>query len=275
MIRAAKRIAKKIPFAYEAFKKHRASSELSKVQKKAQEIFENHADFMQAYTRKGEGLIDLKTRNGLSITIRQNRWDARIVKEVFFDRPYTRKFSLPENSTVVDIGGYIGDFSLYAVKYLNAEKVIVCEPTEENFELLLRNIKSNDFQDKITAINKAVGNGDEISLNVEIKDGKEVHASSFWYEGASTRVVPSLTLQQLLRENSLSKVDLLKVDCEGGEYEIFSSVDSETFARIFCIVFEYHPVNGFEEKLAVVLDRLKDAGYTIAIDGYLAYAWRS
>ena len=57
--------------------------------------------------------VDLVTRDGLRITIRQNIWDARIVSEIF-EKPYVNSCPHSPRLTVIDIGGYIGDFSLYA-----------------------------------------------------------------------------------------------------------------------------------------------------------------
>ena len=182
--------------------------------------------------------------------------------------------TLPPASIIVDIGGYIGDFSLYAVKYLNARRVIVYEPTTENFKILKQNIKNNCFQDRITAVNKAVSDSDEIVLNTEILDDDEVHVSRYWYQHAERRSVPSVTLVELFESHQLRSVDLLKVDCEGGEYDIFSSVPAVLFRHIQNIVFEYHQIEGFEAKLDRVLSRIRSAGYTVQVDDDIVSAYR-
>lgn len=123
-------------------------------EKQGRGLFENFNLYVQALNRKGDGTVVLRTHDGLNITIRQNIWDARIIREIFFDKPYIRHFTLPPKPTIVDIGGYIGDFSIYAVKYLGAGRVIVYEPTAENFEILEQNIANNGYNDRITAVNK-------------------------------------------------------------------------------------------------------------------------
>src|SRR5262249_30359506 len=147
----------------------------------ARNFFKNHDIYMQALTRKGEGIVELQTQDGLKILIRQNIWDARIVREIFFDKPYVRHIKLGANPVIVDIGGYIGDFSLYAAKYLNARQVIVFEPTDENFKMLRRNIEINGYEDRISAVNMAVSASDEVILNVQIDEDQEIHASAYWY----------------------------------------------------------------------------------------------
>ncbi len=106
----------------------------------------------------------------------------------------------------------------------DARRVIVYEPTVENFKILKQNIENNSFQDRIIAVNKAVSDSDEIILRTEVLNGEEVHASRYLYEDAEHRRVPGVTLAELFESHQLDSVDLLKADCEGGEYDIFSSV---------------------------------------------------
>ncbi len=55
---------------------------------------------------------------------------------------------------------------------------------------------------------------------------------------------------------------LLKVDCEGGEYDILEGVPDEILGRIQNIVFEWHRVHDFETRLEAVLRRLYKARYS-------------
>jgi FkbM family methyltransferase len=259
------RILKKLPSPRHLYTRVRSIQRMRSLQADVRKLFVNHECYLRALKQKGLGTIVLETHDGLSITIRQNIWDARIIKEIFIEKPYTRSFELPPNPVIVDIGGYIGDFSLYAVKYLNAACVVVYEPTPENFAILKQNIDNNAFGDRIVAVNKAVSNSTEVILNVEIQESDEVHVSAYFYPDAERRIIPSVTLPDILKEHHLDTVDLLKVDCEGGEYEIFSTVADEIFDRIQNIVFEYHRVDGFEEKLQLVLTRLESAGYAVRV----------
>ena len=236
-------------------------------------LFENCDLYLQALNRKGDGTVVLRTHDGLKLTIRQNLWDARIVREIFFGKPYVRRIRLPPAPTIVDIGGYIGDFSVYAVKYLEARRVVY-EPVAENYEILKRNVEGNGYGDRITAVNKAVGDAGEIVLNVHKQENNEVHVSAYWYREAEQRRIPCVTLPGLLETHRLESVDLLKVDCEGGEYDIFPAVPDRVFDRIRNIVFEYHRVDGFEAKLARVLSRLKSAGYAFQRDKNIVSAYR-
>ena len=237
-------------------------------------LFVNHEAYLYALDNKAEGPVVLRTRDGLSITMRQNIWDARIIREIFFDNPYVQHFTLPSDPVVVDIGGYIGDFSLYAVKYLNAKRVVVYEPTTENFAILKQNVANNGYDDRIVAVNKAVSSSHEVVLNVQKQEGEEVHVSAYMYQDAERRSIPSVTLEELMTTHNLLSVDLLKVDCEGGEYDIFPSVPDSVLKRIRNIAFEYHRIEGYEEKLKSVLHRLRSAGYMVRQEPDIVYAYR-
>jgi FkbM family methyltransferase len=271
MMVTIKNALKRIPLAQYAYAQVRWWHNRSE----GRRLFENYDLYLQALNRKGDGTVVLHTYDGLNITIRQNIWDCRIVREIFFDKPYVRHFTLPRNPIIIDIGGYIGDFSIYAVKYLNAGRVIVYEPTAENFEILKQNIENNGYADRITAVNKAVSDSHEIILNVQIQESEEVHVSAYWYQEAERRRVPSVTLSDLFKVHQLDSIDLLKVDCEGGEYDIFLAVPDHLFNRIRNIVFEYHRIDGFEMKLDRVLNRLQSAGYALQKDRNIISAYRA
>jgi FkbM family methyltransferase len=235
-------------------------------------VFENADEYARAFYRKSDDGVVLRTHDGLNVAIRRNRWDAEIVREIFFDRPYTRHVQLPPKPVIVDVGGYIGDFALYAVKYLDAARVVAYEPTQENFAMLRRNVELNGYDDRITAVKKAVGTSGETVLNVQKRDGDEVHVSAYWYPEAERRVLPSVSLSEVLHSHGLESVDLLKVDCEGGEYDIFPAAPDDVFERIGNIVFEYHAIDGYRSKLDRVMSRLASAGYALRDDNQIVTA---
>lgn len=266
---------KKIPLVRSARRGFRSWRAMHVDRREGNRLFENPDVYVRALRRKGDETTVLHARDGLNITIRQNLWDARIVREIFVDKPYVRHVSLRPNPTVVDVGGYIGDFCLYAVKYLDAERVIVYEPTAENFEILRRNVEDNGYGDRIVAVNEAVSDSGEVVLNLQILDGEEVHVSSYLYGNGIQRKVPAVTLSELLVTHALDTIDLLKVDCEGGEYDILPEVPGEVLDRIENIVFEYHRVDDFRPKLERVLKRLRSADYVLRMDGNIVSASRA
>jgi FkbM family methyltransferase len=235
---------------------------------RAAALFQNFIEFIKLYYgQTSQTHVTLLTRSGLQIRARNNRWDARILTETFLDLAYLKMFApLPVKPVIVDIGGYIGDFSLYVAHYLDA-KVIAYEPTPENFDLLKKNVAMNALDGKVTFYNKGVGADDgNLTLNITRGDGA-VHVSGFLYGDAIEQItVPSVSIKTIFSENSLEHIDLLKIDCEGGEFDILCSLTDALTDRIDRIVFEYHAIPGYLEKLATVRMRLATAGYRITED---------
>jgi hypothetical protein len=78
----------------------------------------------------------------------------------------------------------------------------------------------------------------------------------------------------VLDRNGLEQVDLLKVDCEGGEYDIFADVPQPVFDRIAAIVLEVHRTAGWETKAPRLQAKLERSGYRVIAHNQLLYALR-
>jgi FkbM family methyltransferase len=234
--------------------------------------FLNPDEFKVALRTHGStALVDLRTVDGLTITIRQNYSDAMTIAEIFLDDCYIRNLPLPPNPVVIDVGGFIGDFSLYAVKRLNARRVIVCEPSQRNWALLLRNIAKNGYEDRIEPVNKAVTDGGDVMMNIDAPDEGQSMVSAHYQTGQQLTAVPGISLGDLLRDHAVESVDLLKIDCEGGEFAILESTPSDVYSRIRNIVFEYHQIDDVWAKLESVKQRLRREGYVLRMhDGLIS-----
>jgi FkbM family methyltransferase len=272
---AVRHFFQKTPVLRVLYVKARKAYHASRTRKALKDYFLNSEDFRQALNIEDGKLVEIRTKDGLSLTIRRNCMDAGILMEVFLENSYVQGLSLPGQPVVVDIGGYIGDFALYAAKILGAQKVVVCEPSPRNWKLLTKNVANNHYEDRIEMVNKAVGDGQPLLLNVDAPDRAQARVSAYGPETEARKLVPGTTLADVVKDHGLGVIDLLKIDCEGGEYAILLSAPAELFARIRNIVFEFHEIPGFEPKLNAVKQRLGDAGYSLRINKDLVYATRA
>jgi hypothetical protein len=88
--------------------------------------------------------------------------------------------------------------------------------------------------------------------------------SVFKHAGAPKREVPCATLQEVLDRHQLEKVDLLKVDCEGGEYDLFAAASDEALAKVETIALEVHAMGERTGEAQKALgDRLRAAGFSL------------
>jgi FkbM family methyltransferase len=220
-------------------------------------------------------VVEVRMKDGLTITLRRDHMDASILAEVFFDNCYVQDLSLPPNPVVVDIGGFIGDFALYAATHLKARRVVVCEPAPSNWRLLVKNIQNNHCQDRVSMVNKAVTDGRVAMLDIDAPDRGQARVSAYGSSGFEKKAVESISLSLLLAEFRITEVDLLKIDCEGGEYDILLTTPSAVLSGVKNIVFEYHEIDGFQQKLNAVRERLSAEGFLLKTRGCLIAASRA
>lgn len=173
--------------------------------------------------------------------------------------------ALPEDMSgmlYIDIGAHIGSVALLAAS--RGANVEAYEPVRANYEMLLRNIRSNNLS--ITAIPTAVGHGSHKKLYLnEYNTGmnSEFADISGNFREDLYEVVNVIPLTDIIRER---QIDFLKIDCEGCEEQILEDVFNGLYHQIRFISCEFHfPSSKYLlQKMAYLYD-IKSIGST----GYL------
>jgi FkbM family methyltransferase len=138
--------------------------------------------------------------------------------------------------TVIDIGANIGDSSIYFA-LRGADKVIALEPFPKNYELAKKNIQMNNCSSRICIAMAACGT----STGYITFDANKSGGNSSLVRTENGTTIPMLTLEDILNKNDIRTEDsLLKMDCEGCEYESILSATSDTLRRFSHIIIEYH-----------------------------------
>jgi FkbM family methyltransferase len=176
-------------------------------------VLKNWRDFILA--KHGPKIALL--RNGVRLYLRDDRSsDFTVLREVAIDDVY-RLHTYANPEVIVDVGANIGAFSILAAHYYPHAKIYAFEPEPANFEILKKNIALNKLTN-IVPICKAVSS----------KEGK----ATFYLSGTANHGMHSLQDFQSKGQkievetttlNSLGHIDILKLDCEGGEYEILEN----------------------------------------------------
>ena len=192
-------------------------------------------------------LSEIKMKDGTVLFFRPKTGDSKVFREIFIEKQYT-SLDGRKDSIIVDIGAHIGLFSIYAAtrKGNTIEKIYAFEPLKENFEVLKKNIHRNKFDGRIIPVNKAIYKVDgKISLFSEpAKQDLKYHKTSVYSdrnkEQQKVADVDCITLKTMFDEYDIERCDLLKIDCEGSEYDILLTADISTMSKIQEIVLEYH-----------------------------------
>lgn len=177
------------------------------------------------------------------------------------------QFTLTKNMTVVDVGANQGFYSLYAAS--KGATVYAFEPCKENFNVLKWNVDKNGLRDQVEIFNTAVaGKEGRVALFVGLDSAGGILSGTVSIcnadrggKGVQTRSVESVTLGSLLHNLHIQRCDFLKMDCEGGEYEILRNTSADSFRKIARISMECH--GNTRETVTI----LKNAGFEILSEG--------
>ena len=184
--------------------------------------------------------------------IDKNFQDVKIINEVIAGDQYELK-DMAQNieppKLILDIGGHIGTFGCFAKSFWPEAKIIALEPNPTNAELYRKNLYENFGDTESIVINKALSydpkinyylggsrtTGGGILINRAFSPNMEGYRTSdFSFE------VKTMTLEQLLFEQEIETVDLIKWDCEGAEFMAFRDMTMETKKKLGYMVGEVH-----------------------------------
>jgi FkbM family methyltransferase len=165
--------------------------------------------------------------------------DITLLQTIFLDGEYDWPFARPPR-VIIDAGANIGFASVFFANKYPQSKIIALEPEASNYELLQRNTAAYP---NIKTIKAALWS--KLGQVHVIDPGLghwsfQTHADA--RGGATANAVgmaPALTIDSLLRDFGLNYVDLLKVDIEGSEKEVFES-SGNWIDRIGTIMVEIH-----------------------------------
>lgn len=184
---------------------------------------------------------------GRAISFYFGDWGPNIISEIYYDDPYREIVKDQDiiGKQVVDIGAAVGDTAIYFI-LRGAKEVIAYEPHQSSYELAVKNIEVNNFSDKCKVINAAIGK-EAGSIIIDSKSYK-MFGSSF-EDHNKGEVIPVKTLHNIVQEHQINDA-LLKIDCEGFEYDIILSAPNEILSRFNFILIEYHfGIQGLKSKL--------------------------
>ena len=196
------------------------------------------------YFRNG---ATLHLRNGAVVHVRDVfSQDLSVILELFQQNPYElESMDLPATPTVIDIGANIGVFDIQIRQLRPQARILAYEPHPDNFQLVRMNAPF------VEAYQQAVA-GERGSVHISTEDSEV----SFRLSDKGIAVT-AVTLDDVLA--MVPHVDLLKVDVEGAEHEIFLGASIGSLRTVDRVVMEIHDTTlwGWFE------DRMKEEGFVV------------
>jgi FkbM family methyltransferase len=168
--------------------------------------------------------------------------DLSAFSQIFISNELAALGELSAPTWIVDCGANVGYASIWFLNRFPQAKVIALEPDPANFSVLVKNVAP--YGDRVIPILGALWKSDG---NVAIH--RVAHGSNGggeWATNVHTAsengevVVPAFSLTTVLSWIPEQRIDLLKMDIEGAETEVFSQPKSTTWQHVTCLAVELH-----------------------------------
>lgn len=246
----------------------------------AQIVEESPAFFMREVVRPA-GVSTYRLReNGLRVALRHRAQDAATLAEVFRQHDY-----LPDDRVaaaignprkIIDLGANIGLFGVFASHHWPEAEILAYEADPENAFVHAHTIVANGLAGRWRLVQAAAGAHDGV---VELAAGRAM--GSFVVQEGVDPGLPTIPVPIEDVIPAISSADLVKIDIEGGEWEIVMD-PRFTGSPPRALVLEYHPHFCPEDDPRTAVEHaLARAGLTTAAiwhrdDGYgMLWAWRT
>ncbi len=172
--------------------------------------------------------------------IRHKSSDLLTFHQIFTFKEYEMNLGFVPK-IIIDAGANIGLAAVYFTEKYPFAKIIAIEPESSNFEMLKKN--SENYKN-VLLHKRALCNQSNLVLNV-IDKGYGNWGFITEIEGSLNSknvvdTVKTITIDEIVKENNLEFIDLLKIDIEGGEKELFESNFENWLPKTRCIAIELH-----------------------------------
>jgi len=171
-------------------------------------------------------------------------------REINQEKIYEKYFDIEQGDVVVDIGGHAGFFSDRASK-MGIKEIYTIEPDADCCEIIKSKLQKSGVEYKVYC-------GAIADTNEKLYfDGSGLAGHIVGYE--TNKSVQGITFRRLIEENNLTKIDFLKLDCEGGEYSVINEQNIDLFKKV-CkkVACEIHLQNPSQKYQCIELFNLLD-----------------
>jgi FkbM family methyltransferase len=188
-------------------------------------------------------------------------------KEFFIEDKYKKYFN-KKYDNIVDVGANVGVFTEYLIQNEITEKIIAVECDSKALKDLKNNFKR---EYRVEIIPKALNSTNDPITFYQSEENPIISSAihpdqlknhNAGIKGSDKVIVDTITIKDII--DKLGNIDLLKIDIEGGEYEIIKNIDPSLFKNINNFLIECH---FFEEdylvKYNALVKKLSDNGYKV------------
>lgn len=236
--------------------------------------------------------------NGMEIAYQSRAEVEFFYKDIFEKQIYLKhQVTLSDGDCVFDVGANIGLFTLFAHQKCRGVKVYAFEPAPPLFEILRHNVSRYGVdarlfncglssEAKTTAFTFYPNSSGMSSFYADRREEKEAlraimenqlrqgmagmsrvmrHADELLEERLKSETYDCRlrTVAEVMREEQLEHIDLMKIDVQKSEWDVVSGIGDEDWPKIKQMVVEVHDIGG---RLRQMVDLLEARGYRVAVE---------
>jgi FkbM family methyltransferase len=194
--------------------------------------------------------------------------DASVFNEIFKLHEYRIADEVIQSAKypIIDVGAHAGFFTLHARSLNEKVSIFAVEPEPDNLKALTKHIKENKILG-VTVIDAALALDSGSRELIIAPDNHNHHLAGVSFnsaslEGSGKIQVKTISFGDLVKQNKIKKVSLLKMDIEGGEYEVFDGMSEADLAIVNYVILEYHYGR---EKSKEIEQKLRENGFGIQV----------
>ncbi len=140
------------------------------------------------------------------------------------DETLRLNYDLNTDSIVFDVGGYKGEFASEILCKYNAN-VYIFEPVRDFFLVIKNKFLKNE---KVMSFNFGLAGKDQ-EMQISISD----NSSSVYLKGEKKETIQLKSIVDFIKRNNINQIDLIKINIEGGEYELLESLIENGCITVF------------------------------------------
>jgi FkbM family methyltransferase len=207
-------------------------------------FFKIHSFFFKWASQKQKHLLPPSELN-------KEKWYAdRVEKILRYD------YELNEKSTVLDVGGYEGDFAAEIFARYQS-RIFVFEPVKKYISILQNRFKQNN---NIHIVPEGLGN-----LNTELKITVMDEASSYArkasvHKSGKEELIKIYDVKEFMQREDIKQIDLIKINIEGAEYDLLDKIiELHYHTRFKNIQVQFHDFYpNYQVRYKKITDTLKN-----------------
>jgi FkbM family methyltransferase len=211
-----------------------------------------------------------KTNNRISL--KQNSSDSKVFEQILIQEEYKpvieliNKYNLPMQ-VMIDAGANVGFTTLYFKNHFSNLKIISLEPSLTVFERLKRNIQINSFKNIILYQKGLWSKSARLKADRTFRDGEDWAFRIVEAKESEDADIETLSINDIIYENGIDKIDFLKIDIEGSEKEVFNDLNSLNWLNLVqLLAIEIHDEFDCREHIEKIL---VDRGFELSYAGEL------